>query len=101
MKIVESNDLGVIERDATDEDKRQFEIELENERVYGNHKRVKGLFKRSERNAYLTQSDWTQMSDAPLTTEQRAAWAVYRQALRNVPAQPEFPDNVVWPTPPQ
>ena len=41
---------------------------------------------RHRRDAMLTASDWTQLPDAPLTEEQRAAWATYRQALRDAPA---------------
>lgn len=52
---------------------------------------------RKERDALLAGSDWTQMSDAPLTDVERAAWAVYRQALRDVPQQFVDPDDVVWP----
>jgi len=40
---------------------------------------------RWQRDAWLAASDWTQTLDAPLTDEQRAAWAVYRQALRDAP----------------
>lgn len=29
------------------------------------------------------------------------AWADYRQALRDVPQQPGFPRNVIWPTKPE
>jgi len=32
----------------------------------------------------LTMSDWTQLADADLTTEERAAWSAYRQALRDM-----------------
>ena len=35
---------------------------------------------------------------AALTSEQQTAWATYRTALLNVPAQAGFPDNVTWPT---
>lgn len=52
---------------------------------------------RSRRNALLTECDWTQVADAPVD---KAAWAVYRQALRDVPDQPGFPDAVIWPTEP-
>ena len=38
------------------------------------------------RDRLLAASDWTQMPDSPLTDEQRAAWAQYRQALRDAPA---------------
>jgi len=41
---------------------------------------------RLHRNRLLADSDWTQTLDAPLTDEQRAAWATYRQALRDAPA---------------
>jgi hypothetical protein len=40
---------------------------------------------RNQRNQLLAQSDWTQMADSPLTAEQKAAWAVYRQQLRDLP----------------
>lgn len=52
---------------------------------------------RAQRNQLLTQSDWTQMPDAPVD---QAAWATYRQALRDIPQQEGFPFNVVWPTSP-
>jgi hypothetical protein len=52
---------------------------------------------RSERDARLAACDWTQMPDAPLTTEAKAAWAAYRQALRDVPGQAGFPLAVEWP----
>lgn len=41
---------------------------------------------RTKRDGLLAASDWTQMPDVPLTDEQRAAWATYRQALRDAPA---------------
>jgi len=52
---------------------------------------------RSERNALLSQSDWTQVPDAPVD---QSAWAGYRQALRDLPQQAGFPQEVVWPNPP-
>lgn len=55
---------------------------------------------RAERNARLAACDWTRLDDAPLTEEQRAAWAAYRQALRDVPEQPGFPLACEWPVPP-
>jgi hypothetical protein len=47
----------------------------------------------------LLGSDWTQMPDSPLSDEDKAAWATYRQALRDLPAQEGFP-NVAFPTKP-
>jgi hypothetical protein len=54
---------------------------------------------KQQRNQALLQSDWTQLPDVPLET--KAAWATYRQELRDITEQPGFPDNVIWPTPPQ
>lgn len=53
---------------------------------------------RSKRNALLASSDWTQVPDAPVD---QAAWATYRQALRDLPQNTTDPREVVWPTPPQ
>jgi hypothetical protein len=53
---------------------------------------------RAERNALLASSDWTQLADVPIAN--RAAWATYRQALRDLPAQGGFPASVTWPEPP-
>lgn len=49
---------------------------------------------RAQRNALLAASDWSQLPDAPVD---QAAWAAYRQALRDVPAQDDFPANIAWP----
>jgi hypothetical protein len=49
------------------------------------------------RNGLLAVSDWTQLPDVPLSAERKAEWAVYRQALRDIPAQTEFPENINWP----
>ena len=52
---------------------------------------------RTERDTKLTESDWTQVVDAPVD---QAAWATYRQALRDIPEQSGFPNEVNWPTEP-
>ena len=52
---------------------------------------------RSQRNAKLSQCDWTQLADS---AADKAAWAAYRQELRDVPAQTGFPWEVTWPTQP-
>lgn len=54
---------------------------------------------RRKRDALLMASDWTQLPDAPLSPEQRAAWGVYRAALRELPDDPGFPD-VAFPAAP-
>jgi hypothetical protein len=52
---------------------------------------------RNERNALLTNSDWTVLADSPTPT---AAWKAYRQALRDLPANTTDPTAPDWPTPP-
>ena len=52
---------------------------------------------RADRDKKLRESDWTQLADAPVD---KAAWATYRQALRDVPAQAGFPWDVKWPEQP-
>ena len=52
---------------------------------------------RAERNTKLTATDWTQIADS---TADKPAWAAYRQALRDVPAQVGFPQSVTWPAKP-
>jgi len=48
---------------------------------------------RTERNAKIANCDWRMLTDSPGS----AGWKVYRQALRDVPQQAGFPENVVWP----
>ena len=50
---------------------------------------------RKQRNEMLIKSDWTQIQDSPVD---KSAWAIYRQALRDVPSQEDFPWNVQWPS---
>jgi hypothetical protein len=52
---------------------------------------------RAQRDELLRQSDWTQLADTPVN---KTAWASYRHALRDVPAQAGFPHAVVWPQEP-
>lgn len=87
MKIWED---GVI-RDATPEELAQ----AEKDRLESKKREIDEL--RNKRNQLLTATDWTQVADAPID---KAAWATYRQALRDIPQQEGFPDNVVWPVAP-
>jgi len=49
------------------------------------------------RNAQLVASDWTQVADSPAD---KAAWAIYRQALRDLPAQGGSADEAEFPNAP-
>ena len=63
---------------------------------------------RKQRNALLTESDWTQTSDNALSSDKKTEWETYRQALRDLPAKakPKLSDdaqsitNVTFPTKP-
>lgn len=56
---------------------------------------------RSQRNWLLSESDWTQMADAPLTDQQRADWRAYRKALRDLPSSGKNPAAVTFPAAPK
>ena len=49
------------------------------------------------RNTQLALSDWTMLPDAPTD---KAAWATYRQALRDLPQQGGIADAVEFPVAP-
>jgi hypothetical protein len=53
---------------------------------------------RSRRNSLLLKSDWTQLADSPTD---KAAWASYRQALRDLPKMTSNPFEAVWPEEPE
>lgn len=59
------------------------------------------------RNRLLDESDWivTKAIETHavngLGVQVPAAWVEYRQALRDIPQQKDFPDNIVWPTIPE
>lgn len=52
---------------------------------------------RQDRDRLLTETDWTQVADSPVDKQ---AWAVYRQALRDIPSQVGFPWDVEYPEKP-
>lgn len=54
---------------------------------------------RRDRNRLLAETDWSQGKDVPDAVSSK--YAAYRQALRDVPQQPGFPDSVQWPVKPE
>jgi hypothetical protein len=52
---------------------------------------------RLRRDQLLNVTDFRMVTDAPWDTE---PWAVYRQALRDLPEQTSDPRVAVWPDPP-
>lgn len=49
----------------------------------------------------LKESDWSMLSDIPMTSAEKAAWVEYRRILRDIRLQAEFPDNIDWPMRPE
>ena len=55
---------------------------------------------RHVRDLVLAATDWTQAADSPLNETQRAAWAAYRQALRDLPSVYSGEGPIPWPQEP-
>lgn len=52
---------------------------------------------RTQRDKLLSETDWTQVLDAPIDAATREAYRAYRQALRDLPEQDGFPGTITWP----
>lgn len=63
-------------------------------------KEVLSLDVRLERNKLLSDTDHLIQADYPISDEKRQEIKVYRQALRDIPQQDGFPENIVWPDKP-
>jgi len=61
---------------------------------------IKASRVRTERDMLLANSDWTVLTDSPLTTAKKTEWKTYRTALRNITAAEGFPHTMEWPTEP-
>jgi len=82
--------------DTTDDDgvtttKAEHEAEYQSRLDASTAKQI-----RSHRDRKLAATDWLGLSDVTMST----AWATYRQALRDVPAQEDFPNTITWPDEP-
>ena len=58
---------------------------------------------RLQRESLLNNSDWTVMSDSPLSNSKKAEWVTYRQALRDITTGIDTEEKalaVTWPTAP-
>lgn len=54
---------------------------------------------RIERGKRLAETDWTQGKDIPEAISSK--WVAYRQALRDITLQSDFPTNITWPSLPR
>jgi len=55
---------------------------------------------RTSRDDKLKETDWIVIKNLELNANIPGAWEVYRQALRDIPAQSGFPWTITWPTQP-
>lgn len=62
-------------------------------------KEIKWSEVRDSRNQLLSESDWTQFQDSPITGSSLNDWQTYRQSLRDITSQSD-PYNITWPTKP-
>lgn len=81
-------------------------INLQTLRVERRQRRIPSVANqiREQRKLLLSGCDWTQAADSPLSEAKKSEWAVYRQALRDLPDEQgsvNSMNDVVWPTPPQ
>ena len=58
----------------------------------------KAAVQRTERDKLLLDSDWTQIADSPYSGN--VTWTNYRQALRDITVDPDWPD-ITFPTMPE
>lgn len=72
-------------------EKTQQELEQETNQMWENI--------RVQRNELLLESDWTQLSDSPISEQKKVEWQTYRQELRDITSQQD-PFNIIWPTKP-
>jgi hypothetical protein len=54
---------------------------------------------RTQRDTLLTECDWTQMSDSPISGSKLTEWQTYRQSLRDITTQSN-PFEITWPSKP-
>lgn len=71
------------------------QVELETHEEWAH--RILAERARKERAELLRASDYIMMEDYPADEGTRVKYAEYRQALRDITAQPGFPYNVEWP----
>jgi len=77
-----------------------YEITDADETTLNKRNEIKWEEIRDERNTRLSDCDWTQFQDTPITGSKLTEWQTYRQSLRDITNQ-ENPYNITWPTKPE
>jgi hypothetical protein len=55
---------------------------------------------RADRDKRIAETDWIVIKNLELNQNVPGVWEVYRQGLRDVPAQAGFPWDITWPVKP-
>ena len=82
---------AVVDAEIAEEEKTKAE-----RIAYENSAEGKANSARAQRDALIAETDWWASSDLVMTAEQVA----YRQALRDITSQKNFPENINWPVKP-
>ena len=93
--------LGPIFTDRPATDTEPAQTALEQETAYKATKdteQAKSV--RQSRDDKLKETDWIVIKNLELNANIPGAWEVYRQALRDIPAQSGFPWTITWPESP-
>jgi hypothetical protein len=93
--------LGPVFTDTAATETEPAKTAAENEAAYKATKDVEQAKSvRTTRDTKLAECDWRVIKAAETATTLDAAWATYRQALRDVTAQSGFPWTITWPDAP-
>ncbi len=103
-------DIGLVCFSATEDDVEQHGVELFNKALNSDFGPIEDYQPlnlsdeilankiRYSRDELLKETDWTQLSDVPELTREK--FVLYRQSLRDITLQNDFPSSIVWPVKP-
>ncbi len=94
------NSVGPVFTEFTDDEGNVQSVDAQTTAYRANVDATAAEGARSTRTTLLAESDWTQMADTALTTEKKAEWVTYRQALRDLPTASGWPHTHTMPTKP-
>jgi hypothetical protein len=77
--------------------KQTYEVFDKTEEQLANESNMRQKGLREKRNKFLIESDWVVAKAYELGVEVPQEWKEYRQALRDIPSQENFPFEVVFP----
>ena len=96
------NSVGPVFTEYTDDDGKVQTVDAQTTAYRTNVDAKAAENARGIRTKLLVESDWTQLSDTALSTEKKAEWVTYRQALRDLTKHTNWPnlEESDWPQPP-